>query len=169
MDRYLYVLDALRRDGCQKLRAWSPEGHGRFETWLVVVARRLCFDFHRQRYGRQQSDSAGSGDRHLERRNLADLVGDELDLSSVATASEKAPDQQLQLTELRAGLKSAIDGLELQDRLLLRLRFEDGLSVPEIAKLSQQPSPFALYRRLNRILADLRRVLKASGIGSSTG
>lgn len=168
MDQYAYVLEALRRENCQRLGAWRPEGHGRFETWLVVVTRRLCFDFHRQRYGRQQRDTAEAGARHAERRNLTDLVSNELGLAAIASPAEHSPDMQLRVGDLRAALRSAIERLDTTDRVLLRLRFEDGLSVPEIARLRGERSPFVLYRRIDRLLVELRRSLKAAGIVDSS-
>ena len=168
MDRYVFVLEALQRDRCQRLRSWTPIGHGRFDTWLIVVARRLCFDFHRQRYGRLQSDIANSVDRHAERRNLADLVSDEFGLDQATAPEEDAPDLVLQREELRRALTTALARLDHSDRLLLRFRFEDGLSVPDIARLQGAPSPFVVYRRLDRILGTLRRWLLDAGIMSPT-
>src|SRR5512146_1029915 len=55
MDRYAFIVDALSRDDYRRLRAYG--GKSSFETWLVVVARRLCLDEYRHRYGRAQSDS----------------------------------------------------------------------------------------------------------------
>ena len=164
MDRYVFVIDALRRDRCQRLQGWEPRGHGRFETWLIVVVRRLCFDFHRQRYGRKQSDEPGAELRHLERRNLTDLVGNEFDLQALTTEAHDAPDTALRRAELRAALDHAMASLDPADRLLLRFRFEDGLSVPEIARARGEPSPFVVYRRLDKVLGSLRRSLERSGI-----
>ena len=166
MDRYLFVLEGLRRDRCQRLRRWGPNGHGRFDIWLIVVARRLCFDFHRQRYGRLQSDDVGSVDRHDERRNLTDLVSDEFGLDQVTAPLEDGPELVLRREELRRALTSALSRLDFSDRLILRLRFEDGLSVPDIARLQGAPSPFVVYRRLDKVLRNLRRWLQDAGIMS---
>lgn len=60
-------------------------------------------------------------------------------------------------------LQTAIGELPPQDRLILRLRFDEALSVAEVAKmmrLEQKP----LYRRLERLLAALRRRLEADGV-----
>ena len=56
------------------------------------------------------------------------------------------------------GLEAALRELDPEDRLLIRLRFEDGVSVADMARelgLDQK----SLYRRLERLLADLRNVL----------
>ena len=55
MDRYAFILDALSRDDYKRLRAYVNDGKSSFDTWLAVVARRLCMDEYRGRYGRAQS------------------------------------------------------------------------------------------------------------------
>jgi len=69
-------------------------------------------------------------------------------------------------SRVAAALKAAMAGLDAQDRLVLALRFEDGRTVVEIAgmlKLDQK----GLYRRLERLLKDLRNALQAQGIESA--
>jgi RNA polymerase sigma factor (sigma-70 family) len=167
MDRYTFILEALRRDDFHRLRGYQSDGAGRFSTWLIVVVRRLCLDQHRHRYGRTQSDSLSSRGQRAERRNLEDLIGDELSLATLEGAADQSPDQLLLCGELRRALQGALRDLPTSDRLLLRLRFEDGLSVPEVARLMGEASPFRMYRRIDRLLAALRRVLQAEGIEDS--
>jgi RNA polymerase sigma factor for flagellar operon FliA len=62
-------------------------------------------------------------------------------------------------------LSKALNALPAQDRIIIRMRFEDGFSVAEIAKamkLEQKP----LYRRIEKLLIDLRRTLEASGVSA---
>jgi DNA-directed RNA polymerase specialized sigma24 family protein len=66
--------------------------------------------------------------------------------------------------ELRDALQRALDTLDPADRLLLRLRFEDGLSVPLVAKALGVASPFPLYRRLEKLLGALREALERAGV-----
>ena len=167
MDRYAFVLEALRRDDFHRLRAYQADGVGRFSTWLIVVVRRLCLDHHRHRYGRTQSDSRASLEQRADRRQLEDLLGEELALASLESSADQAPDQALLNVELRRGLERALASLETSDRLVLRLRFEDNRSVPEIARLLGEESPFRMYRRIDRILTTLRRMLQTAGIGDS--
>lgn len=54
MDTYTFVLEQLREQQCRRLRAYVARDGARFSTWLIVVAKRLCVDFHRRRYGRPQ-------------------------------------------------------------------------------------------------------------------
>lgn len=167
MDRYTFVLEALRHDDFHRLRGYLAGGSGRFTTWLIVVVRRLCLDHHRQRYGRTQSESRASLDQRAGRRQLEDLLGEELGLASLESPADEAPDKALSGAELRRALERALASLDASDRLILRLRFEDDCSVPEIARLLGEESPFRLYRRLDRILASVRRRLQAAGIEDS--
>lgn len=60
-------------------------------------------------------------------------------------------------------LLDAISGLSTEDQLILRLRFFEGSSIAEIARgmgLEQKP----LYRRLERLLTNLRSELEGAGI-----
>jgi RNA polymerase sigma factor (sigma-70 family) len=61
-------------------------------------------------------------------------------------------------------LTVAIQSLTDQDRVILRLRFQDGLAVADIARalhLDQKP----LYRRFDTLLRQLRAALEAAGVG----
>jgi RNA polymerase sigma factor (sigma-70 family) len=167
MDRYAFILDALKRDDYRRLRAYVDDGKSSFDTWLAVVARRLCMDEYRGRYGRAQSESETTIARRALRRNLGDLVGSELGLDELL-ARDAAPDVALEQKERRSTLDAVLAHLETEDRVILRLRFEDDVSVPEIARLLGLGSPFALYRRINRILAGVRRSLEAAGIYDAT-
>jgi DNA-directed RNA polymerase specialized sigma24 family protein len=64
-----------------------------------------------------------------------------------------------------AALGAALKALPPQDRIIIKMRFDDGFSVAEIAKamkLEQKP----LYRRIDKLLFDLRRALEASGVSA---
>lgn len=66
----------------------------------------------------------------------------------------------------RAALAESMMELETQDRLILEMRFTDGRRVQDIARvLSLDPKP--LYRRLERVLADLRRGLERRGVSGA--
>lgn len=164
MDRYLYVVQALRETEYARLRQYSSANGGKFTTWLLVVARRLCFDQHRIRYGRSQSNSDSAVAKHSERRQLVDLIGNEVRLETLEAPSGQNPESIMRRDELRHMLARALDKLSTTDRLILRFRFEDELSVPEIARLLGESSPFTLYRRLEKILGRMRGFLEVAGI-----
>ncbi len=165
MDRYLFVIDALRRDDFRRLRSYSDSGRGTFTTWLVAVSRRLCIDEHRARYGRSRPADATPEQR--DRRQLADLLSAEGVLDSLEFPGG-APDANVEAAEIREALERALARIDVSDRLLLRLRFEDELSVPEIARLLREQSPFPVYRRIDGILAVLRKELTLAGIGGAS-
>jgi len=165
MDRYTFVLDALRKDDFRRLAGYSETGRGAFTTWLVAVVRRLCVDEHRQRFGRAHPD--GPTREQIDRRNLADLTACESAPLEFLESALVAPDSALHASERNAALHAALLRLEVPDRLLLRLRYEDGLKVNEIARLLGEPSQFKIYRRLDQILAGLRRDLELVGINES--
>ena len=63
----------------------------------------------------------------------------------------------------RAALAESMMELEAQDRLILQMRYTDGHRVQDIARLlNLEPKP--LYRRLERMLAELRRALERRGV-----
>ena len=163
MDRYTFVLDQLRRDDFHRLRAYGADGRGKFTTWLVVVVRRLCLDHSREKYGRLRGDNREDG--HRMRGRLADLISDGGELSELVDTSAGGPEERLRALQLDDALKSAVVALEPDDRLLLRFRFEDGLSAPEIARLMSCRSQFDVYRRLRHVLDALRKVLLTRGVG----
>lgn len=167
MDAYTHVLEQLRADDYRRLRGYAAEPASKFTTWLVVVVRRACVDFHRIRYGRTRGqDSAASKERRSLRRKLEELASAPDDLASVIDESSASPDRAILDNEVATSLQCALDRLAPADRLLLALRFEEDLSASEIAKIMFFPSPFHVYRRLNTVLADMRGVLRARGIES---
>jgi RNA polymerase sigma factor (sigma-70 family) len=164
MDRYLFVIEALLEDEHRRLRQFDARQGARFTSWLIVVVRRLCLDQYRCRYGRVQSDSEAANESHRNRRALSDLVSDELTLQTLEDRTHCSPDSLLRKYELSQRLDDALASLTTEDRLLLRLRFEDDLPVPRIARLIGAQSPFILYRRIDRILHALRKSLEEAGV-----
>ena len=167
MDRYGFVLDMLQQDGCRRLAGYLPTESASFETWLIVVVRRLCLDHHRRRYGRPQAEGEDPQLQRQIRRRLVDLVGEELALDHVPAATPEGHD--LERAELTEALADALSALPVEDRLVLRMRFEDDASVPEIARLLGEGSPFRTYRRIDRLLAALRHRLESRGHGPERG
>ncbi|PYX02812.1 MAG: hypothetical protein DMG85_20850 [Acidobacteria bacterium] len=51
---YVYMCDELARNRCRRLLKFNPKGRASFTTWLRVVARNLCFDWHRGQSGRHR-------------------------------------------------------------------------------------------------------------------
>jgi RNA polymerase sigma factor (sigma-70 family) len=167
MDAYAHMLQELRANDFVRLRGFSANGPSKFSTWLVVVTQRLCLDYRRRRYGRvREAQSESARVAQGLRRRLHDLAGEEFDLSSIA-GSTSDPAEQLTSNELRRLLALAVGALSPSDHLLITLRFNDGLSAPEIARVMHLPSPFHVYRRLDAAIRALRANLVARGVESS--
>jgi RNA polymerase sigma factor (sigma-70 family) len=167
MDRYTAVLDGLRQDDFRRLRTYVADGRSEFSTWLVVVAQRICLDQRRHRYGRPRppvEDQTSHDEEWAARRRLVDLLSAEIDLSSVADNEAVSAEETIRLADLYHALQAALGLLEPRDRLLIKLRFEDDLPMPEIARSLQFPTRFHAYRRLTHVLGDLRHALEDSGV-----
>jgi hypothetical protein len=81
---------------------------------------------------------------------------DEVMAGEAAAAAQRAADS----------LASAMRLLPPQDRLILRMRFEENASISDIARaLRLEAKP--LYRHLDKVLAALRRSLEAAGLTAS--
>jgi RNA polymerase sigma factor (sigma-70 family) len=99
------------------------------------------------------------------------FVSDET--GAALTAANESADERLvaadaqrivdRTTEL---LRSALRAASAQDRLILKLHFFDGLSIADVSRrlaLDQK----GLYRRLERLLGDLRTALESAGVVAS--
>jgi RNA polymerase sigma factor (sigma-70 family) len=75
-------------------------------------------------------------------------------------------DRQATADRVSAALASVTASLETEDRLILKLRFEDGRTVAEISAMLRLDQK-ALYRRIERLLKDLRGALQAQAIDSA--
>jgi RNA polymerase sigma factor for flagellar operon FliA len=85
-------------------------------------------------------------------------------------SAEALPDRQLERRDAEVAardaaiqLRQAIDALDAEDRLIIRMRFENGLKVVEIARalgLDQKQ----LYRHIERLLIQLRTALERAGV-----
>jgi len=75
-------------------------------------------------------------------------------------------DRHATADRLTTALSSAMAALGTEDRLILRLRFDDGRSVADIASMLRLDRK-GLYRRVERLLAGLRDALLAQQIDSA--
>jgi len=167
MDRFTYLLEQLRRDDFRRLRAYAATDHSEFSTWLVVVAQRIYRDYERQRYGRfrqRGGESTTSEEEIASRRRLVDLICAEVDLATIVDPRGHSAEDSVRSEEIHRALLAALNTLTPRDQLLLKLRFEDDLDMPEVARVLALPSRFHAYRRLNGALAQLRRALADRGV-----
>ncbi|MGE3489344.1 MAG: RNA polymerase sigma factor [Vicinamibacterales bacterium] len=85
-------------------------------------------------------------------------------VSSSQTSDTSVDDgeRQASIERLERTLQTAFEAIAAQDRVVLGLRFDQDLSMIEIAKLTGVSVP-TLHRRLDRTVKDLRRALTAAG------
>jgi RNA polymerase sigma factor for flagellar operon FliA len=175
---YLAVVIAMlfRDYRTQRWGRWRPSAAARRRGPLVVRLETLVY---RDRLRLEQAAELlrTAGQTRLSDRDLAAVLS-ELPVRrpmrpthvgpeplSDAPAFERADDLVLadEVDAGRAAIDEALERLPVEDRLILRMRFWQGLSVAEIARglgLEQKP----LYRRIDRALSSLRGSLKGAGL-----
>ena len=218
-DCYVHICEQLAHKHFLRLLKFKPTGNASFVTWLRVVARNICFDWRRKKWGRPrpfkslQSLSAleleiynhrfvhgaspqetlarleplfpgvslgelstieGNLQRSLSSRQqwilssrraafatAVAVAGEEKDAGSIEVVDPR-PDQQEQVInkQERELLQKAITFLPERERLLLQLRYEQDLSLDEIARLCELGDAQRVHRKLAAILKGLRRVLR---------
>ena len=148
--RQMMADDDLAQEVQQMTFVQAHEGLARFarrsslRSWLFGIARHRCLDhlkMHRRRYKRfgpieEASDlpePGGSAEDRLSERSVARV------------------------------LESCLRGLAPRVRTAVLLRYQQGLSYPEIARLSSEKVP-ALQVRVARALPLLRRCLEEKGV-----
>src|SRR4029079_1714042 len=91
MDAYAVLLEVFKEDDFRRLRRYTVDPRSKFTTWLVVVARRICLDHLRARYGRvRDADSPEERERHARRKHLEDLTSATDDVSLIIDESPTA-------------------------------------------------------------------------------
>ena len=75
-------------------------------------------------------------------------------------ADDYGPELQVQSEEDRLRLNKAMARLEPQQRLLLQLRYQQDLTLREVAQLSGLTDPFKAKRQIDTALAALTRAMK---------
>ena len=86
------------------------------------------------------------------------LSGDETADARIADAARRED-----LERLQRALRAAFDQIAAQDRVLIALRFDQDLSIVDIAQLTGSSVP-TLHRRLDKSVKQLRAALAAAGI-----
>ena len=102
--------------------------------------------------------------RRVSRRFVGDehLAGLSTDASQVEEGVERREAEPV-VRRAVALLRALLEGLPPQDRLVLRMKFEDGSTLAEIAAALRLEAK-ALYRRLDRLLKQFREAFEAQGL-----
>jgi RNA polymerase sigma factor (sigma-70 family) len=94
-----------------------------------------------------------------------DAIPECVDTAPDPEANAASREQAVRAGAVRSALRDALRALPAQDHLLVTLRYRDGLSVADAARvLEVDPKP--LYRRIERILGQLRAVLCTDELSS---
>ena len=93
---------------------------------------------------------------------------DELEaMAAPATPDGVAVNEQRErAARTSAVLTRALGTLDAAERLIIRMRFQDGLTVARIAQLVGDDQR-ALYRRIDQLLARMREMLLANGVSAA--
>jgi RNA polymerase sigma factor (sigma-70 family) len=200
---------------------FKPQGPASLKTWLQVVARNLCIDWHRKRSGRPRPFKSIQSLSELDfqiyvcrfERGLTSEatlehlrpVSPDLDLAQVEGAERRIQDclssrQRWMLTvrqmptsatttallseeereefvfqipdlhldpealitsrQQHAQMMKCVTGLPKHERLLLQLRFEEDLSLEEIARLTGLGDAQRAHRQIAAVLKKLRSAME---------
>lgn len=77
-------------------------------------------------------------------------------------------ERETEAARVAEGLDEALETLDAEDRLILKMLYGSGLSVADVARTLKFDQK-ALYRRRDRLLATLRRELEARGLRDTRG
>jgi RNA polymerase sigma factor (sigma-70 family) len=138
----------MARDGygfaeaCEHLR--TNDRVTETESELVEIAIRLPLRPRRVMVGEESLEDVPETTTGLDDRILSD-------------------ERRTRARRIQAALAAAAQSLGDQDRLILRLRFQEGLALADIARaLTLDEKPF--YRRFTALLHQMRRALESAGI-----
>jgi RNA polymerase sigma factor (sigma-70 family) len=217
-DGFLFVCEQLSKNRFHRLKQFREEGAASFTTWLRLVVRRLCIDWHRKEFGRSRifesigrlsdvdqavfrtvyedgmradgalpalrarfpqltqaelQESCERIQQSLSSRQLWLLSTRKPKLSSLDwmladdresqqdQVRDPAPDPETVATnkQQQGSLNRALAGLTAGERLLIRLRYEQELTLEQVARVAGLPDPQTADRRLKQILDRLRKAI----------
>ena len=221
-DCYVSICEQLADNSFRRLQKFQPDGRASFTTWLWVVARNLCFDWHRKRTGRfrpfrsiqrlsrleleiytcrferglsheQTLEQLLPGSPGLDLVQLSKLEkhvessltsrhrwllstrshpvggaasvmtdGDEPDIDQIPDGRSDQEDLLLKEQE-RAQIRKSVAALPKFERLLVQLRFEEDLSLAEIASLTGLGDAQRVHRQITAALKKIRAALPPRG------
>lgn len=146
----LYFEQAMDREACRRtLQDEFPDLTA--EQFAEAIAR-----VHRVLTPRQRWRISARGRRHL-RNAVRDVEVDTL------PASVAEPEAQASREERHRLLRESVSGLSAEQRLLLHLRFEQGLTLGKIAEIMGVGDPFRARRRIQAALDTLAERLRPLG------
>ena len=159
----MYVLDKLMENNYAMVNAFK--GRSTFKTYLFSITHRLAIDFYRHRYGKTSKKS--NPDHTVPKKDRLKIVSviDPENMSDGEHLTDTVTHREDEEVKKRlAGIiKSHISKLSPEDRLLLKMKYEDNFKVSEIAeilKLDQKKT----YRKINTLLSSFKERFLKEGI-----
>lgn len=149
-DMYAEIIARLLADSKRALRNWTPIAP--FASYLSTIAVRHCLNWLDRNSRRPITVALSAGDSQVdERQMLQELLEDD---------EEERPHQVVARRQLREALQAALAELSDSDRLVLALRFDQGMTGPEIGRAlgissgAARQRIFKALRRLSAIIAE---------------
>jgi RNA polymerase sigma-70 factor (ECF subfamily) len=130
-----------------------------FRPWLLQIAVNLCRDRARRKRPLTFSDLAADS------RREADMIADTDDGAAAVPDPAPQPPEAAEAEEQLAGLRQALMTLPPALRMLVTLRYNEGLSYEEIGRLLDMP-PASVGTGLLRARRRLRAALAEHGEAS---
>ena len=159
---YVYVLDKLMENNYAVINAF--QGRSTFKTYLFSITNRLAIDFYRHRYGKTSKKS--NPEQPVPKKNRLKIVSviDQENLSDEERLDETVMNREDEEVKKRLEgiVKSQLSELSSEDRLLLKMKYEDNFKVSEIAeilKLDQKKT----YRKINTLLSSFKEEFLKEG------
>lgn len=219
-DCYVAICEQLANNSFRRLRKFQPNGRASFTTWLRVVARNACFDWHRRQRGRfrpfrsiqrlsqleleiytcrferglspeqtleqllptspgldlgqlsrleKRVESSLSSRqrwilsmRQLPAGGAASILLTEGDEADICQIPDDRSDQEdvLSKQQEQMEIRKCVAALPRFERLLVRLRFEEDLSLTEIASLTGLGDAQRVHRHITGALKKIRVALQ---------
>jgi RNA polymerase sigma-70 factor, ECF subfamily len=151
-------LYGLRHDaeGNKKSKLAYYSGRGSLAGWLRAVVSQLAIDQFRKQSKFVQIEES----REFE--NLANEASESSNNHHVVSHSDTPEEmlgQKMLTRDISTALKSAVESLEAEDRLMLKLYYFDGQKLKDIAELFDFHEATA-SRKLVRIQAEIRKAVE---------
>jgi RNA polymerase sigma factor for flagellar operon FliA len=136
----------------------SRDGYS-FDEAIEILVSNLGSTTSRERLEELAEELPLRPRRRLESLDDVELAGHRPE------AEDRVAEGELEIVQSRTeeALAEALDDLDGEDRLLLKMRYEDGFSVAEISKVLHIRQR-ALYSRFDRCLRRLRYALEGRGV-----
>ncbi|HEV7426515.1 MAG TPA: sigma-70 family RNA polymerase sigma factor [Thermoanaerobaculia bacterium] len=113
---------------------------------------------------------AGNLPNRMGRPRAVDLGADGVERVAAAESTDErvvAGDMTRLASRASDVVRTLIDGLPVEDRMLIRFRFGSSMSIADISRILRLPQQ-PLYRRLEKLLARLRSALVAAGFDTAS-